>query len=339
MRQKIQRNPHKQFTQAGNTQRTLNTRHGKIQFKLTKIRSQENNTILKPLLLYIGINSKKRHVNDLSLKCAELATYLTYRDSKTVLENLTHAKVSKDQIHACTQEVGDFINQTRRKSSATEKDVADLIMGNGTKAHGYEGKKNEINVLLGKNQATGKKELLGFSVNESWKQTASQFKGRANVAVSDNESVLRRVLLEKSCDYRACVLHCIRDVKFYLWQAGLPKEQRKDISERVESVLWSLCNSVNVHVADGDFKRLLLRVDWTLEELKRISGELLGAEFVSVARFICNAANHIVTFARLALKGVSIPFSNNLAERLMGEIAKRVKHNGCIGAQKVLRIC
>jgi hypothetical protein len=321
---KYQRNPHKQFTRAGNTKRTLSTRHGKIEFKLAKIHSQESNSILRPLLLYIGIESKKRHVNDLSLECAELATYLTYRDSKTVLENLTHAKVSKDQIHACAQEVGDFMNQTRRKSSVAEKDV-DLIMGDGTKAHGYGGKKNEISVLLGKNEA-GEKELLGLSVNESWKDTGLQFKGKAKVAVSDNESGLRRVLLEKSDDYQACVLHCIRDVKVYLWQAGLPKEQRKTISERVESVLWTLCNSVNVHVADGDFKRLRWRVDFTLEELKRISGEFLGAGLESVARFIRNAANHMVTFARLALNGVSIPFSNNLVGRLMGEIAKRVKH-------------
>ena len=107
-------------------------------------------------------------------------------------------------------------------------------------------------------------------------------------------------------------------MKFYLWQAGLPKEQRRDISERVESVLWTLCNSVNVHVADKDFKRLLWRVDWTLEELKRISGELLGVGLESVARFIRNAANHMVTFARLALKGEVIPFSSNLATAFDG---------------------
>jgi hypothetical protein len=216
------------------------------------------------------------------------------------------------------------MNQTRRKSSVVEEDV-ELIMGDGTKAHGYGGKKNEINVFLGKNEA-GEKALLGLGVNESWKDTVLQFKGRAKVAVSDNESSLRSVLLEKSCDYRACVLHCIRDVKFYLWQAGLPKCQRKDISERVESVVWTLCNSVNVHVADGDVVALLWRVDWALEQLKKISGEFMDAGLASVARFICNVANHMITFARLALKGVVIPFSNNLVERLMGEIAKRVKH-------------
>jgi hypothetical protein len=242
-----------------------------------------------------------------------------------VLENLTHAKVSKDQIHACVQKGGDFMNQTRRKSSVAETDV-DLIMGDGTKAHGYGGKKNKIQVLLRKDEKTGEKELLGLSVNETWKDIGEQFKGHAKVAVSDNESSLRGVLLEKSVDYQACVLHCIRGVKFYLWQAGLSKAQRKTISGRVESVLWALCNSVNVHVVDKDVAALRWRIDFTLEALKKISSELLGAGLLSVVRFICNVANHMITFARLALKGVSIPFSNNLVERLMGEIAKRVKH-------------
>jgi len=34
----------------------------------------------------------------------------------------------------------------------------------------------------------------------------------------------------------------------------------------------------------------------------------------------------MVTFARLAMKEISMPITNNLIERLMGEIAKRVKH-------------
>jgi len=329
-----QRKTNRQFQKAATTNRTLKTRHGPIQFKLVIVHNLENNSYFRPLLVYLGIYSRQRIIDDLDLECAEVATYLTYRDSKAVIENLTHTEISKNRIHACTQKVGDFMNQTRRKpldtSAATaaekEKEVVDLVMGDGTKVHGYNGKKNEINVILGKNEATGEKELLGLSVNESWKETAAQFKGRAKVAVSDNEVSLRRVLLEKAGDYQACVLHCIRDVKFYLWQAGLSKVERKEISGRVESVLWALRGSVERHVVDGDVKSLRWRVDWALLQLKRISSELLGAGLTIISRFICNAANHLVTFARLAMKGVVVPFSNNLVERLMGEIGKRVKH-------------
>jgi len=106
----------------------------------------------------------------------------------------------------------------------------------------------------------------------------------------------------------------MRDVRFYLWSAGLSKVERKDVSGRVEGVLWTLQRSVLKHVVDGDVKGLRWWVDWVLLELKKISSELLAVGLTSVSRFICNLANFMVTFARLAMKGVSVLFLNNLVE-------------------------
>jgi len=208
------------------------------------------------------------------------------------------------------------MNQERRKpkdnSASTVATIAaeevvvvrefDLLTGDGTKVHGRGGKKNEVNVILGKDHETGEKELLGLDVNKSWAQTASQFEGKAEVAVSDNKPALRKALLEKSDEYQACILHCIWDIKFYLWQAKLSVDQRKPISMRVEKVLWTLHNSVEKHILDGDVKALRWRVDWTLSELKKISSELFASDLDSVGRFVCNAANHMVTFTRLAMR-------------------------------------
>ncbi|MFX1534820.1 MAG: hypothetical protein ACFFDI_11405 [Promethearchaeota archaeon] len=57
--------------------------------------TQESNCIMRPLLLYVGVAPRKRIVDDLVLECAEAATYLTYRDSKAVIDNLTWAEVSR----------------------------------------------------------------------------------------------------------------------------------------------------------------------------------------------------------------------------------------------------
>jgi len=313
----------RQFKRAGTADRTLRTRHGKVNFKLAKVYSKESGGIMRPLLLYVGVEPRKRIVEDLILECAETATYLTYRDSKTVIENLTWAEVSKTRIHECVQKVGAFMNEERRKTPVRDQD---LIEGDGTKSHGLCGKKNEINVILGKDQKSGEKTLLGLGVNEDWKETASQFKGKAEYAVSDNESSLRNVLLEKAANYQACVRHCVSDVRFYLWNAGLPKEQRKEIANKLTGILETLHNSVNKHLADKDFERLKWRISWTLSELDKLSRELLEDGLDTVARFIRNAANYMVTFAKLAVKETCIPITNNLIERLMGEIAKRIKH-------------
>ncbi len=68
------------------------------------------------------------------------------------------------------------------------------------------------------------------------------------------------------------------------------------------------------------------RIGWALSELDELSRKLLEDGLDTVARFIRNSANYMVTFAKLAVKEVCIPITNNLVERLMGEIAKRIKH-------------
>lgn len=51
------------------------------------------------------------------------------------------------------------MNEERRMKPAKDQD---LIEGDGTKCHGLGGKKNEVNVLLGKDVETGEKTLLGL---------------------------------------------------------------------------------------------------------------------------------------------------------------------------------
>jgi hypothetical protein len=282
-----------------------------------------NDCYFRPLLVYVGVLPRQRIVDDLVLECAELATYLTYRDSKMMIENLTNAEVSKCRIHGCVQRVGAFMNEERRKAPVQDQD---LILGDGTKCHGLGGKKNEINVVLGKNQVTGEKNLLGLDVNGDWSETLGQFRGNASVAVSDNEPSLRNALLERVANYQACVRHCVGDVRFYLWNAGLPKEKRKEVAGKLVAVLGVLHRSVNKHVVDGDFEKLKLRIEWALRELEVLSEGLFLDGLDVVARFVRNSANYMVTFARLAMSGVSVPWTNNLVERLMGEVAKRIKH-------------
>jgi hypothetical protein len=320
---KYERKPGRKVIRAGTTSRTLWTRHGKIEFRLARVYDLRNNSYFRPLLVYIGVFPKQRIIDDLVVECAEIATYLTFRDSKTVIEGLTEAEVSRSRIHGCVQKVGGFMNMQRRSAPAKDED---LIMGDGTKCHGLGGKKNEINVILGKNQDTGEKSLLGLDVNKDWKETLGQFKGRAKVAVSDNEPSLRNALLEKADNVGACNRHCLNDVKYYLWSAGLPKNERDVIVEGVEAVLQTLHNSVNKHLADRNFERLKWRIGWTLSELEKIGCELAHRGLETVAKFIRNSANYMVTYARLAMANIDVPWTNNLIERLMGEIAKRIKH-------------
>ena len=317
------RDKERKFKRAGTVKRTLLTRHGKIEFRLVKVKSLENGSILRPLLLYVGIEPWKRVVDDLDFECAETATYLTYRDSKAVIENLTKAEVSKHRIHSYVQKVGAFIEKERREEGNGK---VDLLYADGTKAHGIEGKKNEINVIVGKDFETGEKHLLGLTVNKKWKETAEQFNGKAGFLISDADRELRNALIDKALNHQLCVNHAVREVSYTLWKAELPKEERREIRARLKAILHACRNSAIKHLKDGDMERLKWRIEKTLTDLKRLAKELMEEGLTSVAKFIRNSANYMITFARLAIKQVRIPYTNNLIERLMGEIAKRVKN-------------
>ena len=311
------------FRRAGTAKRTLTTRHGTVEFKLVKVKSLENGSVMRPLLLHMGLEPRRRVVDDLALECAEVATYLTYRDSKTVIESLTKARVSKHRIHSCVQKVGAFIDGERREAAARR---VDLLYADGTKAHGIDGRKNEINVIVGKDRKTGEKSLLGLAVNRSWRETAEQVKGRAEVLISDADRPLRNALLDKALKYQLCVNHGVRETSYHLWKAGLPKQERKEIRTRLRAILNTCRNSAIKRLKDKYVERLRWRINKTLADLGQLADELLEDGLTGAAKFIRNSANYMVTFARLAMKQVRIPYTNNLMERLMGEIAKRVKN-------------
>jgi transposase-like protein len=151
------------FRRAGTSRRTLVTRHGNITLRVIKVRSVETGRILTPLLLDLGVEPRRRIVDDLALESAEAATLLTYRDAVKVIESLTEAQTSRHRVHRYVQAVGSYVGEERRKAVPARVDV---MYGDGTKTHGLGGGKNMVNVVLGKDQDTDCKHLLSLEVNK-----------------------------------------------------------------------------------------------------------------------------------------------------------------------------
>ena len=336
---KYSRYKNRQYRRAGTAWRTLQTRHGEITLRVIKVRSLENNTIFKPLLLDLGVEPHKRIVDDLVLESAEAASLLTYRDAVTVIESLTKAETSKHRVHRYVQIVGLYMNAERRKSIP---DRVGIMRGDGTKTHGLGGRKNMVNVVLGRDPETGDKHLLAVEVNEKWPETAIQVSSEADVLVSDADKALRNALRGKVLSYQLCVNHAVREAGNHLWRTGLPNDKRRCILSRLVSILRVLRFSVRKHLLDEDYGRLRWRIGWTLTELRKLASELTDAGLEGVGKYIRQSANYLVTYARLAVKGERIPYTNNLIERLMGEIAKRVKnrwmHWSTVGLENMLNI-
>lgn len=119
-------------------------------------------------------------------------------------------------------------------------------------------------------------------------------------------------------------------------------DEHDALDEKIESILYPLKNSVEKHIKDGNVEALGRRIDFTVDELKKIAEEVWKLGCPRAAAFIREYSNCIVTFARLALEGRKIPWNSNIIERLMAEISKRAKHKWMRwttrGLEAILRI-
>ena len=68
------------------------------------------------------------------------------------------------------------------------------------------------------------------------------------------------------------------------------------------------------------------RIESTLKELNSLATKLKRRGYREASTFIARNGKLLVTFAELAIKDIQVPYTTNQIERLMGEIAKRCKH-------------
>jgi hypothetical protein len=162
-------------------------------------------------------------------------------------------------------------------------------------------------------------------VNKEWRERAEHFKGKDNVLIADADRELRNVLIDKALHRQLRINDAVREMSIHLWKAVLPKE-RREIRGRLRDILHTCRNSALKQLKDGATERLRWRINKTLADLGKLAQELVGDGLTTSAKSLRNSADYTITLARLAMKQMSIPYTNNLIERLMGEIAKRVEN-------------
>lgn len=301
----------------GSKWRILATRFGKMRVKVQRMK--KGNRTCMPLLGMLGMDGSERYSRDIKMECADTALKLSYRDSEEEVSK-RGIRVSKSRIHSFVQEIGHIVKEENDSSMNNHN----LVMGDGTKTHGI-GRKNEVNVVIGIRD--GKKDLLGVTVNKSWEYTGKE----ANKHIADNASLvsdaeedIRNAI--KNAEFQMDMRHVITTVNNKLWWHKVPREDREPILTELKRILYTLKNSVKKHAGDKDMGRLQWRIETTLRDLKALAKRAERMGYWRVTRFIQNSANKMVTFARLLIAGTRIPHTSNMIERLMGEIAKRVKN-------------
>jgi hypothetical protein len=143
--------------------------------------------------------------------------------------------------------------------------------------------------------------------------------------ISDGETELRNAFDGENFKFQTDVIHGFRIFGYKLWLdqiLGL-KHRKKHINE-LKSLLLSLKNVVVYHKSDKD--RIGEKINQVVDGIESLAKQLTGMNCQLSAKFLNEYSNTLVTFARLAMNGIEIPWTSNTIERLMGEISKRIKH-------------
>lgn len=318
------------YQRGGTFDRYPVTAIGKLNLKLHKVVDTAASKILKPIYEVVDFAGKKVYQEDISMISVELATKMTYRDTVKEGKFITKDFPSPCTVNMRVIEYGEKIqemNTEKIKNAGIETAFAD-----GTKTHSQEKEldKNEINVVLGIKD--GKKIILGAKVNESWKDTGTEIKSvkavtEKTVYCGDAEKEMKNAMTEDINSYQLDLIHAARIAGFKLWEDNIMSlDERNSIVSRLEGAFYTLKNSVEKHLIDKNTDDLKKRINTTVNELKKMSKELWKLGCRKTATFIKEYSNSMVVFAKLALKGIRVPWNSNIIERLMGEIAKRTKH-------------
>jgi len=319
-----QGNGQKPFQRAGTTTRSPVTIFGELDLRLSKVKNISNNTTSIPLYQSIAFDGKRKFQPDIGIVVVDLSQKLSYRDVVTEVSLFFDVVPTPTTINQRVVEYGEKI------PIKTENGKISVGIGDGTKCHSQEPgcKQNRVNVLIGVND--GKKTLLGVTVNKPWEdiaktiETDNAFAEYATI-VSDGEKELRSAFSDEKRQFQMDLIHAFRMLSFKLWEdKQLDFEERKKLVNELKKVVLSLKNVVIYQKADKE--KIKTKISSTLEDLKRIAKELKEKRCYKSAEFIREYSNAMVTFARLAIEGIIIPWTSNIIERLMGEISKRVKH-------------
>jgi hypothetical protein len=327
----IRGNGKNRYQRGGTTRNHPVTSVGRLNLVLHKVVDTQNDTIFRPVTEIVEFDGRRVYQEDISVIGMELATKMTYRDTRTEAMLFVKEFPSPRTLNSRVIAYGEIL---RGMNEAEMKDAnIPIAFADGTKSHSQEKgrSKNDINVVLGKDNDGNPR--VDVRVNEPWKSTANRLDETQALAddaaiIGDGEIPMQQALVRKDRKYQMDFVHAFRGTSVHLWKDGrLGLKKRKRIVKRIETILYPLKNSVEKHLQDGDREALGRRIDKTVDDLKKIADELTEKGCLLAAEFIRNFSNTIVTFARVALEtGRIVPWNSNIIERLMGEISKRIKH-------------
>lgn len=321
---KYERGEQGRYSRAGTTPSSVLTDFGRIPLKLNKVRDHSPETGGQPtsqtVLSDLMSGGDVQLTEEFKAKLRQVASHTTYRRATEIVSLLVGAGLKKDVVWDVVQELGIPASMTYD----VNPDDFDLVLVDGSGGKG----KHVWYAFIGVNTKTGAMIPLHHSVQVPLADIRKELEARKviikkHVIVADGETGIHRRF--KGYRIQMCAFHLEKGVCYKLWQDGMSLSDRRDINRALRRILNTLKNSVEKN-AGRDRGRLKDRIKTAQEELKTVAAQLGRRGYTKAERFIGKHIDTVTCFANEALSLVKVPWTNNIMERFIGEVAFRIKH-------------
>jgi hypothetical protein len=294
--------------------------------------SEDEQSHFRPVEKLIQFDGKRRYQEDISVKVADLATTLSYRDAASAGDGFEKTP-SPDTIRRRVKEYGQKLSAfVSDHVSATE---ADTVIPDGTKCHSQDDDRSqhEVQITLAEDDDGGSRSVLDVSVNADWNNIAGDLDEQDAITddaavVSDGERCLVMAFTEEKREHQRDLVHVPRSLRHRLSvDDALNLETRKGIISEVSGELYHLKNSVERHRPEEEYSAIRERIARTRERIEKTTWQLEQFGSEKAAAYLRRGLPSMLTFAKKALDGVEVRWTSNPVERAMGEVAKRCKRD------------
>ena len=192
---------------------------------------------------------------------------------------------------------------------------------------------------------------LGSWSGESWDAISTEIRGNRNkdkpvaeVFVGDGEIGLSESLAQLCNEHQRCSWHFSRDLNYMMWQGGAEKAER-DAKQK------ELINMIGIELPEKDFKAVSQEERQAISEklkkarndMEQLYNYLISKGYEEAAGYVHRGGKNVFTYLeRWLITGLITPRVSSMIERMMREIARRLKRIAFgwspAGAAKMARI-
>jgi hypothetical protein len=338
-----------QYEYHGQSDRQFRTSVGHVMISWRRLKCTGCGKTLIPLRGFLGLELYQSKTSELEKIVTEIVSEQTYRRSSSHLSTIGTIPVPKSTAHR-------WVAQSDCDQLDDSSETFDMLFADGT---GYkrrpdkEAKLNnrgELRIALGVDK-TGSIVPLGAFTGKSWNEIAAAVQGDrdnetpiADMLVSDGERGIAESFAKLCNSHQRCHWHCVQDLNYTMWQDKAGKVERRQMQKKLAAIIGIEIPEEDFEkVDDSDKTALAAAVAAGEYEIRKLIKKLLDKGYVAAADYLIRACKNMFSYIRRwLLTGIVGPRASSMIERMMREIARRLKRMAFgwseQGAAKMARI-